>query len=491
VKIHPSDLAFEELLAFPDAARGGLLDHLERCADCRERFRELAAARPGTGSPAAIAATPAIPANAAIAATPATPASPATPSGSPDTAVAPARSSSSSSSTSASPDPEFDRLVASTEALQAAIARERLAAEALLPELLAVPASGRLRALHEDARFANWGLLERLIERAREESFTSPQRGQELAHLALELAARLDGEHYRPELIEDMRARAWAALGNALRLIADHPAAQRAFDAAYAHLRRGSQDPLERAMLLELRASLRRDQRRLPSAARLWQRALDHYLEVGERHRAGRVLINLSTVHNVAGRPEQAIALLYRALELIDAEREPRVLLCARHDLIDDLADAGRFAEAQQLYEATLPLYERFAEPATSQRRRWVEAKILAGRGQLARGEALFAAARDGFLAAEMPFDAALVTLDLAALYFQQGRHAELRRVAEEMLPTFAGLDLHREALSALAFLRSAIEGERADREVLSTVAAYLKRSQHDPALTFAAAPGS
>jgi hypothetical protein len=85
-----------------------------------------------------------------------------------------------------------------------------------------------------------------------------------------------------------------------------------------------------------------------------------------------------------------------------------------------------------------------------------------------------------------MAYDAALVTLDLAALYFQLGRHADLRRVAEEMLPTFSSLALHREALAALAFLRTALEAERADRDLVATVATYLKRSLYDPAAAFA-----
>src|SRR5580693_4534222 len=503
MKIHPNDWTLEDLVAFPEEANGELLDHLDRCAPCRERLRAAAAA---------VAATPeadAAPAGAAM-------------------------------------EHDFERLVAAAESLQAAIAGERRAAQAELPRLLALPPAARTAELdratagngdldgaahrhgelgnalaragapgraaahngaperaaahngapgraaahngaperaaaHDGALesapggLATWGLLELLVERAREESLASPRRGQELAELALEVAARVDSGRYRGQLIEDMRARAWGVLGNARRLLADLAGAERALDTAHDHLRRGSQDPLERAALLDLRASLRRDQRRLGSAARLWQRAFDLFLELGERHRAGRTLVSLSTVENVAGRPEHAIALLYRALELVDVRREPRVLLCARHDLIDDLADAGRFAEAERLLAETLPLYETFEphEPATRQRRRWVEAKLAAGRRDLARAEGLFAAARDGFLAAGMVYDAALVTLDLAALYFQQERHADLRRVAEEMLPTFAGLDLHREARAALAFLRTALEAERANRELLTTVASY------------------
>ena len=48
----------------------------------------------------------------------------------------------------------------------------------------------------------------------------------------------------------------------------------------------------------------------------------------------------MDTVHRYAGCPEKGIPLLYQAIELIDADQNPRLELCARHNLIDDLADA-------------------------------------------------------------------------------------------------------------------------------------------------------
>ena len=43
-----------------------------------------------------------------------------------------------------------------------------------------------------------------------------------------------------------------------------------------------------------------------------------------------------------------------------------------------------------------------------------------------------------------------VASLDLAALYAAQGRTAEVRRLAEEMLPVFTSRRIHREALAAL-----------------------------------------
>ena len=59
-------------------------------------------------------------------------------------------------------------------------------------------------------------------------------------------------------------------------------------------------------------------QRRFSDAVGLLRRAVIIFLEVGETHRAGRALVRTSSAHSLAGEPEKAISLLYRALDLID-----------------------------------------------------------------------------------------------------------------------------------------------------------------------------
>jgi tetratricopeptide (TPR) repeat protein len=182
---------------------------------------------------------------------------------------------------------------------------------------------------------------------------------------------------------------------------------------------------------------------------------------------------------------EKGIPLIYQALDLIDPEQEPRLLLCARHNLIDALAETGRHLEAQGLYRTTRALYRSFPDAWTQNRRKWVKGKISRGLGQADQAESLFLAARDGFISEGIPYDTALVSLELAILYAEQGRTADLKRLAAEMVPIFSSLNIHREALAALAYLRQAVEAERASVELVASVAAYLRRAQHDPALRF------
>jgi hypothetical protein len=114
-----------------------------------------------------------------------------------------------------------------------------------------------------------------------------------------------------------------------------------------------------------------------------------------------------------------------------------------------------------------------------------VKGKISRGLGQIDHAESLFLAARDGFLGEGIPYDTALVSLELASLYSRQGRTADLKRLAAEIMPIFSSLNIHREALAALAFLRQAVETERVSEALVASVAAFLRQARHDPALRF------
>jgi hypothetical protein len=196
----------------------------------------------------------------------------------------------------------------------------------------------------------------------------------------------------------------------------------------------------------------------------------------------------MEIIHNYAGTPERGLPLLYQALDLIDPQQEPRLLLCVWHNLIDDLAESGRAMEARRLFLKARTLYPQFPEAVTQNRRTWVAGKIARGLGQEKEAETLFLTARRSFVVEEIPYEVALVSLDLAALYAKQGRMEELKRLAAEMLPVFSSRQIHREALAALTFWRQAVEAETAHEEIgqlVAGVAAFLKRARYDPELRF------
>lgn len=365
--------------------------------------------------------------------------------------------------------------------------REREEAPGLFQALMERTAEQREMLLRNSPRFRTWGLLELLIDRCLETSIQNPRHGEELGRLALRIADLADADRYGAGRLHDMRARAWSHIGNALRMQSSLQGADSAFQQGRKYLECGTGDLFELALFLDLEASLRRHQYRFLDALRLLKRAISIFSELRDDHRAGRSLVNQSVVLLYSGRSEESIPVLYRAMRLIEPEAEPRLLLSAKHNLIIALTNLRHFLEAQRAYREALPLYRAFPDAWTQNRCTWIQGRIARGLGQVEEAEALFVAARDGFLAEGIPYDTALVALELALLYAEQGRSAELKRLAAELVPVFASRHIHSEALIAISFFQRAVEAERAEVEVVARVEEYLRKARYAPDLPFQA----
>ena len=90
----------------------------------------------------------------------------------------------------------------------------------------------------------------------------------------------------------------------------------------------------------------------------------------------------------------------------------------------------------------------------------------------------LFRQVQEAFLEKGMGYDAALVSLDLAVLYAQEGRTAEIRQLAGEVMPAFESREVHREAMAALLMFQQACEEERLTVQLARQIAAFLKRER-------------
>jgi hypothetical protein len=90
---------------------------------------------------------------------------------------------------------------------------------------------------------------------------------------------------------------------------------------------------------------------------------------------------------------------------------------------------------------------------------------------------------REAFVTEGIGYDAALVSLELAILLAEEGRAAELRDLADEMLPIFQTQDVHREALAALTLFRQAAAREEASPDLVRRINHFLARARYDPEL--------
>jgi tetratricopeptide (TPR) repeat protein len=465
VKIHPSDLMLEEMLLSLRGEQQRLMVHLASCPSCRSRLGGL------SGQFSCLADLLKDLSGALTTGT-----------------LRLSRLGPGRPGDSVDYGPAIERSEQQYLERARELHRERTEAPGLLADLLARNQERRMLLLANSSRYHTWGLLERMLDQSWECRGSSRVQAEELVSLALHLAPHLDTSYYQLEIIEDLQARAWCYRANLRRLASDLDGAEEAFRIAYAHLKSGTREPLERALFLDLKASLRGTQRRSAEAQRLLQRAITIFLCNGDQHRAGKSLVSLSWILSHAGETEEAISVLHRSLPLIDPAQDERLLLCAWHNLIDYVVNLGRFIEAQGLYRKARPLYRKYIEDCEyGTRRLWLKGRIARGLGQHREAEALLLAARERFLAEEIPYDAALVSLELAVLYAEQKRTAELKQLAAEMLPIFTAWQIHREALAALLFLKQAVDTEQLTVQTAVGLAQFLRRAEVDPSLKFEA----
>jgi tetratricopeptide (TPR) repeat protein len=347
---------------------------------------------------------------------------------------------------------------------------ERLVAPALWERLQKYDAAQRKGVVQQVKAFRSAGLVELLCRKSIQAAADDADQAVELAGLACLTAEQVQGT---PAQRANAQSQAWGHLGNARRVQGDLPAAAEAFARSAVFQKAGAGDDsglFDATCLLDLEASLRRAQRDLPAALALLDRALAAD-PIGPR--AGRILIIRAKTLEEMDDYEEAIATLRRALPLVDGKSDPRLPLTLRYNLAENLFQVGRFAEAEPLLPGVQELAERLGNRLDLVRYVWFGARIDAGLDRPEKAEAGFQQVRRDFLARGIAFDAALASLELAVLYLEQGRSAEVREIAAELLPVFKAQKVDREALATVHLFCDAARQETLTAEMAR---GYLKK---------------
>ena len=163
---------------------------------------------------------------------------------------------------------------------------------------------------------------------------------------------------------------------------------------------------------------------------------------------------------------------------IVARSEDPALLLSAMHTLVTYLDEAGYSQHAAGLLERLRELHEAAPGDLNLIRLRWLEGKIAAGLGKQVEARAALNGVRREFLAKGMLYDAAVVALELAALYAEAGWTFEVEKLAEEMYPVFISRDLPREASATLLLFVDAVNRRAATAEWIRKLAADLKRER-------------
>lgn len=370
------------------------------------------------------------------------------------------------------------------------LAEEQAAVPPLRRELARHPRARQEVLVGNSSRFHTWSLVESLVDDCRPLCQADPDEALHLARLAIRLADRLEPERYGAERVCDQRARSWACLAILFRVQQRYREAEQAFATARRLLREGTGDPVEKAEVLSLEASLWNDLNQFERAISLLDQAIAIARRLGEHGLRARALIQKAKYTTDRGLPEEALSLLLEAQMHVDPTFDRLLAVSVQHNVLYALIEAGRFEEAAAGLAGTRELYRDLDYPVDRIRLGWLEGRVCNGLGRLEEAESRFREALDGMLIEGLDYDAALVGLDLAVLYSQQNRNAEIRELVAAMLPVFSSHRIHRQALAALVVFREAVDRERLSTELAQDLAEYLRRAAVLPHLRFQPPPG-
>ena len=341
-------------------------------------------------------------------------------------------------------------------------------------KLLELPQDERIATVKRSrTRYRGPQVASILIEESRTAVTGSPAEAEHLAELARLVV------QYSPGWVGcmDLLALATALLANACRVAGKLEEAEHHFKyvrSLITHQEVTDTEILGRIDLLE--GSLRMEQHDFKVAEKLLSRAAMLFSVAGETVERARTLIKLGGMYFLQGE-------LIRAIEtteasLLDLPGEEKYLyLCGRYNLARFLTESGQYREATEILQEDEELHREFPEPWTQLRLVWLQGKILAGRGDEAAAEERFLAARAGFLGQRNAYDAAMVSLeDLAVMYLRQGRTAEVRQLAEEMVAVFQEQNLPDDALRALRLCAAAAQREELTAAMARGYAARIRQ---------------
>ena len=303
---------------------------------------------------------------------------------------------------------------------QARRARERIQGAALLAEIEKLPLGERLSLIQKDARFHHRGLFDQMLEKSRESARNEPRSGIEIMSLALAILDLLPEDRYRPAILNDFRVAGLAALANAQRLAGFFEESKQSIERAWEHLEDGSGDPYEEANLLSIESSLWRDLGHLDRSVGIMDRVIQIYRQVGDDNRCARALIQKGATVGSA-EPERGIKILQDALAMLDVTQEPRLELCAWHNLALFLNDAGEPREALAILDMSRPLYQAFADRHTQLLLEWLEARIARSLDNLTEAEKGLKKVTAEFERRGMRHEQTIAALDLVQVHSLHG----------------------------------------------------------------------
>jgi tetratricopeptide (TPR) repeat protein len=337
-----------------------------------------------------------------------------------------------------------------------------------------------LAIVPESRPFQSWSVCELLAQQSIEAAGDDPDRALELAELGHAVAENVPGA-----AAWRLRVRGYALfhVGNAWRVKDEFKLARTTVEQAQRLWEEGKLFDLgafDRARVLNIQAALLRDERNLEESLRVFEEALQ--LPV-TRERIS-ILIGKSKTLEEMERYEAALDVLAATAEEIGAgEVQLLFVVCFNRAVL--LCHLERFDDATALLTSLQASVNRDSPRLNQLRMTWLEGRIARGFGRNALAISIFTTVRQDFAARKMPYDQALVTLELAEVLTTEGKLDKVQQLTQELIPIFQDQGVHHEAARALQLFCESVKRQALTVELARQLVRYFYRARNNPALRF------
>jgi tetratricopeptide (TPR) repeat protein len=346
----------------------------------------------------------------------------------------------------------------------------------LLAELDRQPELRRETVARNIARFHSVPLLDALVERSYGERYGDLTKMLVDARIATRIAEVIVHEGRAGTMpAASAVCKAWAQLGNALRIAGQHVESDQAFARAVECLQELPASAATSALVYDRFATLRKDQRNFEAAKEYFGRAITIYRALKDGPHLGRSLLSAAINDASSGNNVAALEGILEASPLLDAKSEPSLALSALLTAARAYVDENMPERALSVFTLGQELYRASQSPFVALKIQWTEGVLLSALKHHEAARNLLEETRAAYISAGQSYNCALVSLDLATVLANMGHYSEVRTLISQSLPVFNSLAVHREIYASIILLAETVRPTNCV-EILRKVAARLQR---------------
>lgn len=363
----------------------------------------------------------------------------------------------------------FAAQIADAQNVARRIIVEDAAAEYTFTTLLDCPIEAWADHLSAKPELRTEGLIRRLIREARGEYDRRAERALTLLEVGVTIANSLSDV----AAIAEQRATLAKERANALRMLSRYPEALESLDEAERFLSDVPITGADRALIDWARATVLFYMTRYSEALPLVRAASAELMRFGELPRAQQARLLEAGILYEMGEVESALQ-MYEELasyffSLDDAETTARILA----DRAECEMRLDRPGIARAHAERAMRLYEELGKLSEKTRVQWTLAHMLLRQGRAEEAVSELGAVASAFETLGMRAEAGGALLDILEIHIGRREWEDAIPLARHLAGLFTLLETSVHAATAYAYLREAVEAQRASSELVAYIRTY------------------